>query len=66
MDSQMDIARGLLKIDNLHPDATKEGLKTNLSSFGVVVFTTVLIVEKAAYVMFELHESGWFIDVKIH
>ena len=66
MDSQMDIARGLLKIDNLHPDVTEEIVKTNLSSFGVVVFATVLIVEKAAYVMFELHESGWFIDVKIY
>ena len=53
-----DIARGLLKIDNLHPDATEEIVKSNLSPFGVIVFATVLIVEKAAYVMFELHESG--------
>ena len=66
MDCQMDMARGLLKIDNLHPDMTEESLIKSLSSFGVVVFATVLIVEKAAYVMFELHESGWFIDIKIY
>ena len=64
MDSQKYV-RGLLKVEfSDKTDVSEESVFEKLSPFGTIVFVTILTSENTAYVKFELHDNGWFIDLK--
>ena len=66
MDSQKH-ARGLLKVEfSDKSDVSEESVFEKLSQFGAIVFVTILTSENTAYVKFELHDNGWYIDLKTY
>ena len=66
MDSQ-EYFRGLLKVEfSVKTDLSEKSVFEKLSQFGAIVFVTILTSENTAYVKFELHKNGWFIDLKTY